>query len=325
MSCRSNHRSSAMTSYARASSGLGDVQTLHLFHRLVGEGRNGAVQAPAGQALEEWQRVVTEQIENDQSISDGQRQRILSRLNNPGDYIPDGPTFYAWQHIRERAREGQGALDQTSGLLGTALGLTPEQCEARVQELEREFDRGVVPSNWQPPAELLARVGEWQSYRMGSAPFYGTRALPQDRRTLYVLATLASNAGVVGNQPLRPATEVPPAPQETSLTPPADQPPVTPAASPTRCPNCGQFAGEEGHNCPAAEVIVLDGSYQGQTLLEIIETEEAGPHVTQEPPAWLRTLPFPDPSGVWNELYRGMPQDDPDDLNAPGSESAVMR
>ena len=85
MSCRSNHGNSAMTSYARASSGLGDVQILHLFHRLVGEGRNGKVQAPSAQALVEWQRVVTEQIENDQSISDGQRQRILSRLNNLGD------------------------------------------------------------------------------------------------------------------------------------------------------------------------------------------------------------------------------------------------
>jgi len=416
MSCRSNHGNSAMTSYARASSGLGDVQTLHLFHRLVGEGRAGDVQAPSGQTLEEWRGSVTEQVENDQSISDGQRQRILNRLGNLNGYTPDGPTFYAWQYIGQRAREGQGALDQTYGLLGTALGLTPEQREARVQELEQQFDRGEVPRNWQPPAELMAGVGEWQGYRMGSAPFYGTRSLPQDRRTLYVLATLASNAGVVGNQPPRPAetTEEASSPTQTTPTPstnrcpncgqfggegshncpaeieflngypnlrtfgtmlttplgleglrnvaqgapdlissnrdgqninfsaiarqllawraeqeaanvPAQDAPVAAPMQPTCCPNCGQFAGEEGHNCPA-EVVVLEDSHQGQTLMGLIETEESGPLVnaiqetTLDPtPAWLQNLPPPDMAGVWNELYLEMPQDDPYDLNAPES------
>jgi hypothetical protein len=281
MSCRSNPGSSAITSYARATSGLADVQTQNLYHRLVGEGRVLQTQPPSGQELAAWMREVTAQVQADSSIGEVQRQRILNRLANLGEYTPDGPTFYAWQHIWRLAQEGQAALDQTYGLLGTAGSLTPEQRAARVQELTVQFDRGEVARNWQPPADLLARLGEWQSYQMGNRPFYGTSSLPQDRRTQYILATLATDPGVwAGNAP--------PSPRET-----AQETPAVAQAALTRCQSCGQFIGEGNHHC--------------QTVLAVNEETEPS------------NLPPPDPVRVWSELYQAMPETDPDNMNAPGS------
>ncbi len=372
MSCRGNHGSSAMTSYARAASGLSDSQNQNLFHRLLGEGRAGNVQPPSGEALAAWLQQIKEDVENTRLIGDTQRQRILNRLNNLGEYTPDGPTFYAWKHIRRKALEGRSAVDQTYQQLSQHQGLTDEQRAERVQGLEQQFDQGEVSRNWQPPADLLARIGEWQTYRMVNAAFYGTASLPQDRRTLFVLEALAIEAGVVRENTTRAAN--PPAQVAVSQV----------EALPTRCQGCGQFIGEGSHNCPASVVLATRSGGQGavvrrtlgemattegglrtlQTLADpelrggfdvvtnghnysdlarqllagraeieaeraalsaaeqvtatpaVVATTESTPPVEAELPS---QLPPPDPSGVWSELYQEMPEDDPDDLNAPGS------
>jgi len=184
MSCRSNAGSSAVTSFARAGSGLGDMQTLSMFHQ---QGREGAsAEAPTPQALQDWQQNFRQQVQADPSIGDGQRQRILNRLDNLGDYTPDGPTFYAWQHMNDTARMGAANQNSLYSSIASATGRSYAEVQAEATNIEHQLRSQPERSTRLDPQAVLERAR--------SLGRHSNNYLPQDQTSLAVYSRLLDEA-----------------------------------------------------------------------------------------------------------------------------------
>ncbi len=282
-----------MTSYARATSGLSDVQTLHLFHRLMREGRERGAFPPTQDQLADWRYVTRSALEggSDSWIPAGQRERILQRMTLlPSDFVPDGPTFHAWQNIRNTANSSSLRLNRAyRALARRQYGDDEDEAIRRstqVAEQAANYANSEEAARWIPPPGIMDRLRDEFGHLLDE--------MPQDKRTLYALSRLIEDYP----RTAQPAT--PPEPAQTQTTPPAqvanafiprDEPehlpavssqtanpylPPTPSASTSqnRCPNCGQFVRvEEEHQCPAEEVLRF-GRHRGQTMGDLLESDE---------------------------------------------------
>jgi len=194
MSCRSNAVNSATTSYARSTSGLGDMQTLSLFHQLVREGRD----APEPSALEvaEFQQSFRQRVQLDQSLSESQRSRILSRLANT-EYTPDGPTFHAWQNLAPSATATASELNRLQGDLARGLGITSEELAGQLATLERELQSGGRNNRSSvDQTQTLERMRQRLGYNNGVSL---QARLPQDYTTLAAYSRMMDAAEATRN------------------------------------------------------------------------------------------------------------------------------
>jgi len=311
-----------------------------MFHQQWREGANA--EAPTPQALQDWQQNFRQQVQTDTRIGDGQRQRILNRLDNLGDYTPDGPTFYAWQHMNDTARMGAANQNILYSSIAATTGRSYAEVLAEATNIEHQLRAQPERSTRLDPQAVLERARN-----LGR---HSNNYLPQDQTSLAVYSRLLDEADAaaqerangmqfqevessainrVGYNSANSTLElqfhngrayqyqgVPPniarwltdpnisagrlynrdirghfPSQEVTPTPVLAQAPATETAqveqrleaaqestpaqanAATRCPNCGQFVGEGGHNCPAETVLRID-SFQGQNMGEMLETEE---------------------------------------------------
>ena len=214
MSCRSNPGNSAVTSYARATSGLADAQTLSLFHRLVREGTAEGYNAPpTTEQLTRWRDQMIAIVNQDESLSVAQRQSIINRLQrigatNSGDspgsgqgqqVQPDGPTFYAWVEMTRRAHESSRAYIFTLNRLGVAAswdnGAGAATLAERIAQLQAEFEADPNHNHYRPASPTFIQDLRNTLSRLGGSTNgeldYPLEAIPQDRASLYILENLA--------------------------------------------------------------------------------------------------------------------------------------
>lgn len=106
MSCRDTAGSSAITSYARVRSGVGDEVTQVEFHRLRREGRRLVVAGPTAGEAQEFYRRQLFWVQHDPLLTPVQRTSLGRRLARALDEPPpDGPTFYAMRNLGGRLRQ----------------------------------------------------------------------------------------------------------------------------------------------------------------------------------------------------------------------------
>jgi len=252
-----------MTSFARASSGLSDVQTLHLFHRLLREGREQSATPPPPQELARWRTEIQTEVLENSGILDAQRRRILQRLEAlPATFEPDGPTFHAWEHIERTAGSASQELRGIYSALAARRGVEEdaEIMRMRVGSITNwanNFQQRDEAANWRPPTDFMAQLGR-------EFPEANNLAnLPHDNRTLYALHRLLEEYPAVLPTQAAPVVE-------------AAVPTNSPAPSTNRCPNCGQSINEAGHDCPAEVVVThrVGNQTVRQPMGEMVGTEE---------------------------------------------------
>lgn len=190
---------------ARTTSGLTDMQTLHLFHRLLrlSEQYSDSSFPPTAAQFANWQNETRRQIEANTQVSESQRGRWLTQLQRAEteETLPSASMFYARRYLLPQVGESRIALERTYNRLGAALGLSEEQTRERVRQLEQEFAAQLaatgsgrqrsqiagpeVISNLEQQLAALPPAAQNDL----NAPINLT-ALPQDKATLYVLSQL---------------------------------------------------------------------------------------------------------------------------------------
>lgn len=142
MSCRSSAASSAVTSFARAQSGLSDAQTQAVYHRLRAAGRGTPMPT-----AEEWQRFLAFtrfHVQTDRSLSAVREAALLRRLDHAADAVPDGASWYALQRVRAAAVDQAAAVESRLRQAAAAMGVEVGEVRARYRRYlaEAEAVRG---------------------------------------------------------------------------------------------------------------------------------------------------------------------------------------
>ena len=262
MSCRTNRGSSAITSYSRADSGLGDVQTLSLFHQLMSSDAARNAPQPEPVVVQEWLDSFSNQVRANTAVNQGQRQRVLERVQNlDNGAMPGGAMFYAWREIAPAAQASRAAIERAYEGVAEGLSLDRAALQSRIRQLEQAYQAEPAHRR-QRPAEAATILERFRSLAdsneqgsnaggnngddAGSHPSNSNSnnnasyALPQDPTTLAVWSTLLTQMDS------RRTAEFEEAAATTPNTP-------TTTNQSSHCPDCGQFIGGEQadtHNCP---------------------------------------------------------------------------
>lgn len=158
MSCRSTPAGSALSTIARVESGLHDVQTMSLFHSLRVEGRSAP--SPTAEEYQAW--VAQQQADLDTAIasySERRRERVAARLREAAEQDPpDGPTFYAMRHMRDRARGTQDRLRGRLRQIAADLGVPEDEVHQRYRGYYDEVPRGRAVAAVEGYDEVTART-----------------------------------------------------------------------------------------------------------------------------------------------------------------------
>ena len=181
MVCRSTPGNSALTTYARAVSGLHDVQVLSLFHEIRSEiprtDRSMADPDEVEASLEATYAAVGDR-DGQAVFSDARRASIRERLRSASERPVDRRTFHAWNNITERSIRARAAMDshfQTVARMNPSI--TPEQAQAFFNSaMERDY-----------------RVSGQDPEVPEHVPF-STANLPADDRTRHALGMLYAGA-----------------------------------------------------------------------------------------------------------------------------------
>jgi hypothetical protein len=211
MSCRSNAGNSAVTSHARITTGLSDMQTLSTFHALIREGAANNIADPTSQQVDQWVATQVERINTDENLTPARRVSLTNRLEQvrqPTAPLPNGATFYAWQHMDERARVARTTLDRELDRHATRLGLPREEVQRRF-----EADRAAADAN--RTLTVPSQTGT-TSNNLASAGY-----CPADRGTLYALHRLqhAQPTPTPTPTPTSPTVSNPPPPPSSATRP----------------------------------------------------------------------------------------------------------
>jgi hypothetical protein len=190
MSCRSNAGNSAVTSYARITTGLSDMQTLSTFHALIREGASRNVTNPTRQQVAQWAERGITQIRANENLTPARRTSLINRLEQvrrPDAPLPDGPTFHAWNGLDRVMNDVRITLDREFDHQASRTGLEREEVVRRF-----ETDRAAADTNRNltvPPdfVEHIRLTNETSDYLavLGEPEYY-----PMDRGTLYALHQL---------------------------------------------------------------------------------------------------------------------------------------
>jgi hypothetical protein len=213
MSCRSSAGNSAVTSHARITTGLSDMQTLSTFHALIREGASQQTRNPTSEEVDQWATSSIERIRADENLTPARRQSLINRLEQlrqPNALLPNGATFYAWQHLDERATAARNTLNQAFDNFAAQLGIPREEVQRRF-----EADRAAADTNRRLNApshftdsfrSVFASASGTDSRASGAAGSEGSSSsssnnepeqqqhLPLDRGTLYALSQLAQTS-----------------------------------------------------------------------------------------------------------------------------------
>ena len=181
MVCRSTPGNSALTTYARAVSGLHDVQVLSLFHEIRSEiprtDRSMADPDEVEASLEATYAAVGDR-DGQAVFSDARRASIRERLRSASERPVDSRTFHAWNNITERSIRARAAMDSHfQAIARMNLYITPEEAQAFFNSaMERDYTVG-----GQTP-EVPEHVS------------FSTANLPADDRTRHALGMLYEGA-----------------------------------------------------------------------------------------------------------------------------------
>lgn len=104
MSCRNDAGSSALTSYAHASTGVDEREVQRAFHALKREGTRLNAPDPTVAEVTAFLADQQDQVRADPTLSPARRQSLLTRLETAASQardrvLPAGATFHAWRRI----------------------------------------------------------------------------------------------------------------------------------------------------------------------------------------------------------------------------------
>lgn len=243
MVCRSTPGNSGITSYARHSAGLLDVQVLSMFHEVRASVPRD-LPGPTREEVQRFTRLAADRVHADTTLPDRERRLILNRLHEASrGPLPDGRTYYAWQNIEAASRRSAEAMTTQFRAAALVHGGTPEQHREAFNQMMRRDHRidGEVP-----------RAPQHITYAHSGAEGTGVvfaENVPRDRGTRYALAMIHHGAAQDLNDPDRMAAlyrRVHDASEHVAANAHLD-----PA---NHCPDCGEFAGDD-HVCSHPDAV----------------------------------------------------------------------
>ena len=182
MSCRTTAAGSALTTLARLSSGLSDVQTLSAFHALRAENRNAT--RPSRANWDEYMTYVRNAVQRNPNITEARRRSLLNRVERAaGDYERiDGATWQAVLGVGLRTINQHEALNGQLTGFAEALGEDESAVRQRFYRIaEEETDHS-----------RSARAP--QGYTSDSVEQVRALGLPIDRGSVNAYQRLAAEA-----------------------------------------------------------------------------------------------------------------------------------
>ncbi|MGV8847520.1 amidoligase family protein [Tessaracoccus sp.] len=168
-----------MTTFARLTSGLSDVQTLSAYHVLRAEGR--AAPAPSVQQWDEFMVQQREAITENTDFTPARRASLLARLGTAaaGDR-PDGPSWFAVRNITNHTYRQREAISAELASVASDTGLSTESVRARFNELSESADTVGGPA---PAGYTHLDAVQWRQH-----------GFPQDRGTVQALTLMRGEA-----------------------------------------------------------------------------------------------------------------------------------
>jgi len=173
MTCREHAAGSAATSLAQRLSGLGEVSTLSLFHRLLREAEEDPTPAPP------YGEVLADLVSRAANVPRG--DSILARLEDARSENHRPAYVLALSRLVPRAQATREALAARHDRIAARLGATRQE----VEELAEGFAAEVRRAGRTTP---LAAPPEWVATALADDP-----NLPGDRQALYALWRLESD------------------------------------------------------------------------------------------------------------------------------------
>lgn len=145
------------TRLARRSSGLDTRQVNAAFQVLRHEGERATDPTP-----EQWAEYLQTKAQEIESSGYGSRtmRAMRNHISEAAGEMPDGPTFYALNHLDDRARSQRESLNEVVNGLSETLGISRTAARRQFAQLRAEVDtsRGAaMPSGYSPRSFRAAR------------------------------------------------------------------------------------------------------------------------------------------------------------------------